>query len=181
MDTIVVGKKEWISSSIRRPTSTAMRIAGVTDDAEAACDRMGISASACRTTSGNSPTRRCELHHTERIHGSPLIFTMCFQNGLHRKFVKDELKDQRLALMQADLSRTFSGFTAYCSQNTADSIQDRQFGDMLSGVVHLEEAEAKELYDMIRAFLAKHEQTGKSGAAWEYALIAYPITGADHA
>lgn len=186
MDTIVLsGKKEldiYVNPQ-RQNLLRHMRIAGVPVTPKQLADRMGISASAVQHHIRQlAELGVVELHHTERIHGITASFyhvpskTVCIGSLLN-----DELKDQRLALMQADLSRTFSGFTAYCSQNTADSIQNRQFGDMLSGVVHLEEAEAKELYDMIRAFLAKHAQTGKSGAAWEYALIAYPVTGADHA
>ena len=185
MDTIVLtGKKEldiYVNPQ-RQNLLRRMRISGVPMTPKQLADQMGISASAVQhhikllTDLGV-----VELHHTERIHGITARFysvppkTICIGSLLN-----DEYRDQRVALMQADLSRTFSGFTTYCEQAPAHADQ-RQYGDMLSGVVHLEEAEAKELYAMIRAFLKEHEQTDKSGAAWEYALVAYPVSEEAHA
>jgi hypothetical protein len=90
----------------------------------------------------------------------------------------EEHRGQRLALVQAALSRTFSGYVAYCERNSAETVGGRQYGDMISGILHLGEEEAKELYSLIRAFLDGHEQKAKGGAAWEYALIAYPVSEA---
>lgn len=186
MDTIVLtGKKEldiYVNPQ-RQNLLRRMRLAGVPMTPKQLADQMGISASAVQHhIKLLVELGVVELHHTERIHGITASFyhvpskTICIGSLLN-----DETRDQRVALMQADLSRTFSGFTAYCGQASAPAAGERQFGDMLCGIVHLEEAEAKELYAMIRAFLKEHEQTGRSGAAWEYALIAYPVSEEAHA
>ena len=83
--------------------------------------------------------------------------------------------------MQADLTRTFSGFLEYCAKETEDSVSGDQFGDMLSGIIHLNKPEAKELYAMIRAFLHEHEKQSDGCVAWEYAIIAYPVEREGHA
>jgi len=186
MDTIVLsGKKEldvYVNPQ-RQNLLRRMRIAGVPMTPKQLADQMGISASSVQHhIKLLVELGVVELHHTEQIHG---ITASCYHMPPKTVCIgslrSDDCKDQRIALMQADLSRTFSGFTAYCGQTSASAAGEQQFGDMLSGIVHLEEAEAKELFAMIRAFLKEREQTGKSGAAWEYALIAYPVSEEAHA
>ena len=69
----------------------------------------------------------------------------------------------------------------YCAGVNEQPLGDRQFGDMLSGITHLREDEAKELYALITDFLQAHESVSEHTSAWEYALIAYPVEGATHA
>jgi hypothetical protein len=83
--------------------------------------------------------------------------------------------------MQADISRVFSGFSAYCMANSETTVGTEQYGDMLSGIAHLTPSEAKELYAMIREFLAAHEEPAPDAKPWEYALIAYPVSVRAHA
>ena len=53
--------------------------------------------------------------------------------------------------------------------------------DVLWGIVRLPDAEARELMSLVRGFLQAHEGSGHPGEPWEYALIAYPAGGRNHA
>ena len=95
--------------------------------------------------------------------------------------VNDENKNQRLALLQTEITRVFSGYTAYCEANSEATVGHEQYGDMLSGITHLAPAAAAELYGIIRDYLAAHETRGEHTAPWEYALIVYPVSEEPHA
>ena len=60
-----------------------------------------------------------ELSHTEQIHGiTASYYRVLPKNVQIGSLVDDENRDQRLALMQADISRVFSGFSDYCAANS---------------------------------------------------------------
>ena len=186
MDTIVLkGKKEldiYINPQ-RQNLLRCMQIAGIPMTAKQIADQIGISASSVQ----HHMRLLIELgiveqSHTEQIHG----ITATYYRTLHKtvrigSLVHDENSNLRIALMQADITRTFSGFLEYCTKETESTISEHQFGDMISGIIHLEQSEAIELYAMIRTFLHDHEKRMESGQAWEYAIIAYPVEREDHA
>ena len=82
--------------------------------------------------------------------------------------------------MQADITQRFSGFLTYCEALGVRMSDDTQFGDMLSGIIHLKQSEAKELYQMIRSYLDAHENRDQDSDAWEFAIIAYPVEHETH-
>lgn len=87
--------------------------------------------------------------------------------------LKDENFNQRLVIMQNALSSAFDGFAKYSS--AAAGLQEgRQHGDVLSGVVHLSNKDAKELYTLVRTFLEEHETKEKGCIPWEYSMVFYP-------
>jgi len=51
--------------------------------------------------------------------------------------------------------------------------KENKMADILSGVVHLTESEANELYDMINIFINSHSKSAEDTHPFEYALIAY--------
>ena len=45
---------------------------------------------------------------------------------------------------------------------------------LLSGVLHLEEGERKELFQLVRNYLTTHDQPARDkGEHWEYMVMAY--------
>ncbi len=186
METIELKAKKELDIYInpqRQNLLRCMQIAGVPMTAKQIADKIGISASSVQ----HHIRLLIELgiveqSHTEQIHGIKATYYRVLQKTVRIGSLNhDENSNQRIALMQADLTRTFSGFLEYCRQETEDSAADHQFGDMVSGIIHLGQPEAKELYAMIRAFLHDHEKRTESGQAWEYAIIAYPVEREDHA
>ncbi|NLI54776.1 MAG: helix-turn-helix domain-containing protein [Clostridiales bacterium] len=185
MDTIVLSGKRELDIYVnpqRQNLLRCMQIAGVPMTAKQIADQIGISASSVQ----HHIRLLAELgivaqSHTEQIHGITATYYRALPKTVRiGSLVHDENRNQRIALMQADLSRTFSGFLAYCEEESESAVSGRQFGDLLSGIVHLGREEAKELYAAIRAFLDAHEAGAADSEAWEYAVIAYPVEREAH-
>jgi DNA-binding transcriptional regulator GbsR (MarR family) len=186
METIVLtGKKEldiYVNPQ-RQNILRLMQISGVPMTAKQIADQIGISASSVQ----HHIRLLIELgivalSHTEQIHGITATYYRVLPKTVRiGSLVADENSNQRIALMQANLTRTFSGFLKYCSGTSEEAIGDQQFGDLLSGIVHLKQDEAKALYTMIADFLQAHEEGSENTSAWEYALIAYPVSEKTHA
>lgn len=187
VDTIVLsGKKEldiYINPQ-RQNLLRCMRIAGVPMTPKQIADRIGISPSSVQHHIRKLVELGIvELSHTELIRGITAkyyhVLPKTVSIGL---MVEDETREDRFVLMQNALSTVFSSFAEYCRKAPANITDEgEQHGDMLSGIINLEREEAKELYGVIRSFLAAHEHKGKAGTAWEYALIAYPVAEAEDA
>ena len=123
-----------------------------------------------------------EQSHTEQIHGITATYFRVLPRTVRiGSLVADEHSNQRTAIMQANLNSVFTGFLSYCADTSEQSVGDGPFGDMLSGIAHLRADEAKQLYTLITDFLQAHESAESHTAAWEYALIAYPVEEKPHA
>ena len=186
MDTIVLsGKRELdiYMNPQRQNLIRCMQISGVPMTPKQLSNRIGISASSVQHHLQQLiELGLVELDHKEQIHGITASFYRIRPKSIQiGSFADDDLKHMRIALMQTNLSSAFSGFTSYCAEHPEAIVGPEQFGDMLSGITHLTPAEAKELYGMIRAFLDAHEERGSGTSAWEYALIAYPVSEETHA
>lgn len=184
MEKIILSEKRELDIYInpqRQNLLRCMRIAGLPLTPKGIADRIGISASSVQ-----HHIRKLveigvvELSHTAQVHGITAkyyrVSPKTVQIGVLRK---DGHMEERLALLQSILSRVFIGFSDYCANESPNETGLRQQGDMLSGVIKLGKDEAYELHTIIRKFLDEHEQEGKEGDAWEYALVAYPVTQAN--
>jgi DNA-binding transcriptional ArsR family regulator len=185
MDTIVLsGKRELdiYMNPQRQNLIRYMQISGVPMTPKQLSNQIGVSASSVQHHLNQLiELGLVELDHTEQIHGIKAsyyrILPKLVQIG---SLVNDGLSHMRLALMQADIARIFARYSDYCQANPLAAAEPKQFGDMLTGISHLSPAEATELYGMIRAFLAAHEESAAGTSPWEYALIAYPVSEQPH-
>ena len=186
MDTIVLsGKRELdiYMNPQRQNMIRCMQIAGVPMTPKQLSNQIGVSASSVQHHLLQLiALGLVELDHTESIHGITASYYRILPKTVQiGSLANDGLSHQRLALMQAHIARIFSGYTNYCLANPQAAAGPEQFGDMLTGISHLAPAEATELYGMIRAFLAAHEESDSGTTPWEYALIAYPAAEKPHA
>ncbi len=178
------GKKEldiYINPQ-RQELLRRMKISGTPLTPKQLADQMGISPSAVQ----HHIKKLMELgivalHHTEHIRGILASFYEILPRTVCIGCRPDDLNDvQRIAFMQNALNSVFGGIQEYYNNDYRQACPNSQHGDFLSGIVHLGNDEARELYGIIRKFLAEHEQKEqKSTIPWEYALIAYPITEKD--
>lgn len=186
MDTIILtGKKELdiYMNPQRQNILRQMQIHGAPMTAKQISVQIGISASSVQHHIRLLiELGIVELSHTERIHGITASYYRVLPKTVRiGSLTADEYSNQRIALVQANLTRTFSGFLEYCSGTEEGMVGEKQFGDMLSGIIHLRADEAKELYALIAGFLCAHETPHEHTSAWEYALIAYPVSEKPHA
>lgn len=181
MDTIILsGKKEldiYINPQ-RQKLLRCLKVAGVPLTPKQLADQLGISPSSVQHHIRKLVELGIvELSHTERIRGITASYYRVLPKTVSiGGLIEDENGGQRLALLQNSVSAVFEGFAEYGRRGAAELKKDQQHGDILTGVIHLGQEEAKELYSIIRTFLAEHEEKEKSGTPWEYALIAYPVT-----
>ena len=181
---LLTGKKEldiYVNPQ-RQNILRCMQIKGEPMTAKQIADEIGISASSvARHIRLLSELGIVEQSHTERIHGITATYFRVLPRPIRVGGLKDDGENnQRIALMQADITQRFDGFLAYCEALGDRISDDTQFGDMLSGIIHLKQSEAKELYQMIRSFLDAHENHDPGSNAWEFALIAYPVEHETH-
>ena len=186
MDTIILsGKRELdiYMNPQRQNLIRCMQIAGVPMTPKQLSSSLGVSPSSVQHHIRQLvELGLVELDHTELIHGITASYYRILPKTVQiGSLVNDENKNQRLALLQTEITRVFSGYTAYCEANSETTIGREQYGDMLSGITHLAPAEATELYDIIRDYLAAHETRGEHTTPWEYALIVYPVSEEPHA
>jgi predicted ArsR family transcriptional regulator len=186
METIVLtGKKEldiYVNPQ-RQNILRCMQISGLPMTAKQLADQIGVSASSVQHHIRLlNELGIVEQSHTALIHGITATYYRVLPKTVRiGSIMADEFSNQRIALMQSTLNTTFSGFLEYCAGTNEQSIGDQQFGDLLSGILHLRQDEAKTLYVLISDFLQTHESQQENTSAWEYALIAYPISGEPHA
>ena len=186
MDTIVLsGKRELdiYMNPQRQNLIRCMQIAGAPMTPKQLSNQIGISASSVQHHLAQLiELGLVELDHTEQIHGITASYYRVLPKSVQiGSLVDDDLKHQRLALMQASISSIFSGFATYCAEHSEATLGPEQYGDMLTGITHLSPTEATELYGLIRAFLDAHEEGAEGTEPWEYALIAYPVAEAENA
>lgn len=182
---LLSGKKEldiYVNPQ-RQNILRQMQIHGVPMTAKQISDRIGISASSVQ----HHIRLLCELgiveqSHTQMIHGIKATYFRALPKTVRiGSLMADEFYNQRIAVMQTQLNSTFRGFLDYCARTSEQAPGEAQFGDMLSGIMHLRQDEAKELYALIGDYLKAHEVVSEQTAAWEFALIAYPVEEATHA
>lgn len=123
------------------------------------------------------PLGLLELDHTEIINGIKASFyksaPVMVQIGLNSA---DPLAEQREILVQDSVAQIYDGFRKQMSkriglQGNTDHLQ--QWGDIMTGVIHLTEHQSRELMKLVTEFIEKHAQPIENSSPWEYALIAY--------
>ncbi len=186
MDTIILSGKHELDIYMnpqRQNLIRCMQITGVPMTPKQLSVQLGISASSVQHHIKQLvELGLVDLDHTEQIHGITASFYRILSKNIQiGSLADDENRNQRFAIMQTEISRVFSGFSACCLSNPNVGKSLGQYGDMLSGIAHLTPAEAMELYAMVHTYLDAHMDPGKDTEAWEYALIAYPVSEEKHA
>jgi predicted ArsR family transcriptional regulator len=143
-------------------------------------DKLGISASGVQHHIKKLMSLGLiELDHTELINGITASFYkptyVSVQIGLG---LSDNSTLQREILVQDRISKTFDGFmtqmkTAINKHPNPNIDVLRQWGDVMSGVVHLTNQESQELMNLITDYIDNHAQPATDRSPWEYAIIMY--------
>lgn len=120
-----------------------------------------------------------ELDHQELINGITASFykaaVVTVQIGLERA---DDNAQQREVYMQDSLANVYEGFRSSMKKRLKDHPmpdleQINDFGDILTGVIHLKKDESKELLQLISRYIEEHSSPAADAEPWEYALILY--------
>jgi hypothetical protein len=97
------------------------------------------------------------LDHTQSVHGITAkhcrIVPKMVQIGSPVPYGSDP---QRIAVLQNAPASTFAGYSAYSGVRQAAANPAEQFGDMLYGILHLTNEQAKEEYGLILGYIQSH-------------------------
>ncbi len=143
-------------------------------------DKMDISASSVQHHIKKLMSLNLlELDHTELIHGITARYYKptyaSVQIGLQHN---DDTVSQREVFLQEKVAHTYDGFIAQ-KKKVINSLGEsgpeikEQWGDVMTGVLHLTDEDARELFQLIDGFVEKHAEPSKEKHPWEYALILY--------
>ncbi len=168
-----------VMSPIRQKIMKFMRVEGKPVTSKYIADRLNITPSSAR-------------HHIKLLEQLGIIKTDHCEiiNGITAKYLtitdktvslgqnlNDELSEERDILARNMIYETYNGFQNLIKDNrthlTDEFNKGNIFADVLSGVVHLTEKEANELYDIINTFINSHSKSTETSHPFEYALIAY--------
>lgn len=168
-----------IMSPIRQKIMKIMHIEGKPVTSKCIADQLNITPSSAR-------------HHIKQLEELEIIETDHCEviNGITAKYLKitdktislgqninDELSEERDILARNMIYETYNGYQNFIKNYrtilTDEFNKENKMADNLSGVVHLTENEANELYDMINTFINSHSKSAEGTHPFEYALIAY--------
>lgn len=181
-DKIIIASDEdlkVVMSPIRQKIMKFMRVEGRPVTSKYIADNLNITPSSAR-------------HHLKLLEQLAIIETDHCEviNGITAKYLtitdktislgqnlNDELSEERDILARNMIYETYNGLQdliKYKRTHLTDEFnKGNKLADILSGVVHLTENEANELYDMINNFINSHSKSTEASHPFEYTLIAY--------
>lgn len=119
------------------------------------------------------------VDHTEQIHGITATYYGALPVTVSLGLDREGSQNRRLMLEQA-IGQVVRGAYGRLDRLRAENRKpngEGVDGDLLTGVVHLTDAEAMALYQGIRAFLAGHRAAGQDTRPYEFALAFYRAEG----
>jgi DNA-binding transcriptional ArsR family regulator len=178
---ISLSTKEELSifmSPQRQQLLRVMRLCGKPMTAKALADKLGISASsASHHISKLMQLGIIEEDHTEVINGIVARFFRVADVTVNiGQQLDDGLAGERSAVVQNILLNTLDGMNKrleYAKQTGIPAERLHEYGDFLSGVVHLSQKDAEQLMGFLRDFIESHKAPSGDTQPWEYALILY--------
>ena len=143
-------------------------------------DKLAISASSIQHHLNKlMALELVELDHTEVINGIVAKYykaaPVTVQIGLDKD---DDTATQRHVFLQEAIALTYDRFRERMKEVKAqvsgdDEALPCQWGDVLTGVMHLDQAESRELMKMVCDYIETHASPSRNTTAWEYALILF--------
>lgn len=119
------------------------------------------------------------LDHQELINGITASYykatNVSVQIGLDQA---DDTTMQKHVFMQNSLANVYEGFRSRMSKRAEKMVELKseqlaQWGDIMTGVVHMNEQDSKELLKLITSYIEEHAHPSADTNAWEFALILY--------
>ncbi len=116
------------------------------------------------------------LHHTEMIRGIRASFYEVLPKTVSLSKCEDRLDNEKKVLLQNIIASVFESYLDKLDAIGGDvHTQDHFEADFVSGVVHVTQEQADQIYRMIADFVKKNEMGGVDTVPYEYVLIAYKV------
>lgn len=119
-----------------------------------------------------------EFDHYEIINGITARYLKLSEKTISiGQDVNDDLSSERDVLARSILSKTYSEYRKLLSSKrkelTEEWNKENKMADQMSGVVHLTQEKANELFDIIDDFIGKHAKASDDTHPFEYVFIAF--------
>ncbi len=179
---VIILDEEWklriYAFPLRQKILRLMKIIGTPVTSKKIADKLSISPSSARHHLMKLRELGLVEHdHYEMINGiradylRPAVVTVSFSDKGDEALLND--KEQTIRQMIGEgVNRFFESLPARrrAKQASPESFQ----GDILSGIVHLDDTDAKEFYTMVRGFLDSREKSeGEGSSPWEFSFLFY--------
>ena len=119
------------------------------------------------------------LDHTEQINGITASFYKPAEVTVQIVLdMDDNAAPQREVLIQQRISKVYEGFLSAKKSRLSQCVSPdpeflRQWGDIMTGVVHLTDQESGELMSIITEYIENHSKPASDRTPWEYSVILY--------
>lgn len=159
---------------LRQELLRTMAVLGVPVTAKKLADTMKITPSAAKHHLLRlASIGLVEVDHTELIHGITATFYRRVNAEVNVGLGRQEYAAERSLMAENSLAGVYRGFCAAAEEGRFEPENQPFRGEMLTGVVHLTQAQADELYRLTRRFLRQNQQPAPGSEPFEYALILY--------
>ncbi len=118
-----------------------------------------------------------EFDHNEIINGITARYIKLSEKTISiGQDINDDLSSERDVLARSILSNTYSEYRKLLTSKRKKLIEEYNKGnkmaDQMSGVVHLTQEKANELFDIMDDFIKKHSKASKDTHPFEYLFLA---------
>lgn len=114
-----------------------------------------------------------ELDHTEMIHGITARFYRLSDADVSLGIADGDLTEEKKLLMENSLMNVYRGFRKNVREKRELMKVSEKYGDLMTHTVFLTEQEAREMFDMLQAFISEHKVKSEARDAWELGFVAY--------
>lgn len=163
---------------LRQRILREMEKAGAPVTAKQIADRLGITPSSAQ-------------HHLRKLESIGLVEQDHIEliNGIQARLMRltevivsigqqlaDATAPARDAFMENQLMEAYHGFGLVVAYARENGVQETESGnDLCSDILHLTDAQALELHDMILAFARAHKQARSDTRPWQIVYMAYDM------
>lgn len=115
------------------------------------------------------------VDHTATVNGIKATYYVPVQATV-QFFSPNVQADEQRAVTMSLVNNVLTGFMSCAERRIENGVSYesmRDYGDVMTGFMHLSEDDRKELFSMIDGYLRDHETPRDGTSTWEYALVLY--------
>ena len=159
---------------VRQQILRTMEILAEPVTAKKLADKMGVTPSSAKhhLTQLERIGLVC-VDHTEQIHGITAVFYRVLPVEVSIGMNLEAHAEERSVIAENQIASVFSRFSSKAKAYPQTAENEPFAGDMHTGVLHLTQREADELYRTVRAYIRGHETPREGTIPFEFAMILY--------
>ena len=159
---------------LRQRMLRTMEIMGAPVTPKKLADAMGITPSSAKHhLTRLESIKLVGVHHTEQIHGITAVFYALLPVTVGIGINREDHRTERGIIAGNLVASVYKSFCENMPRRETQPGEERFWGDVLTGVVHLTQKQADELRGMIMRVIDENGARGEETMPFEYALVLY--------